>query len=539
MARKKSPRHRTKKTLVRRRKALPPANFKRELAAGIKVEMEHTKHIRSKKKARQIATRIAKDHLRETPQYYRRLKKCFPEEHHNPGKKWKAPSGKVKLERFFWGHEKGAKGRISGGKLHLRGSSPAQLYERDEGSLYVRRNPAPGMSHMTAQFRMPGRNPKTMKNYIVKELMPNWKQKIDPRSIRTKTIRTKSGGKRLLRFGCPKGKWRPKMPKKKRCKVGTKAISILTPKSEKILSLHGVEAARRAAGNPNKKFWRDSSVRVSDRLRWCLAQKFGADSKESLISGRIASNLKQLANSEEHLEKDPRFKHLLRAGHIFGNPPGKLTIAEAKRQMPSEFSVTRDQSGDYVVKRRGAPESEWYYTDDLRDAVGTAQDMARRGRSANPNEISPAYRTFGYGKPGRIHAGMIVKVAGTNKRGRVVMPSSMPGYWVLNMGGPHGTPKVVHEDNIVTRGVGRNPGKVAIIPFSATSGCLSAKRFTGSCNECPRVESCKLEQSAGGRLRVSEDDVLRKQKDVDEAMKKLARAKEERDRRAKAARKSS
>lgn len=77
-----------------------------------------------------------------------------------------------------------------------------------------------------------------------------------------------------------------------------------------------------------------------------------------------------------------------------------------------------------------------------------------RGSPSNnpPNEISQAYSVFGYGRPGRIHAGMTVTVAGSGKRGRVVMPSSEPGFWVLNMGGRHGTPAVVHEDNIITRG---------------------------------------------------------------------------------------
>lgn len=72
------------------------------------------------------------------------------------------------------------------------------------------------------------------KGYAHKVFIPNYKRVIDPRSIRTRVIRTKKGGKRLIRFGCPKGQW---MPKVKRCKVGTKAISIMTPREEKILAL--------------------------------------------------------------------------------------------------------------------------------------------------------------------------------------------------------------------------------------------------------------------------------------------------------------
>ena len=111
--RKKRAHRAPKKKLVRRRKSLPTVNFKRELAAGIKVEMEHTKRRWKSKglcggnwklKAKALARKIAMDHLRETPHYYSRLKRCFPEERHNPG--------------------------------------------------------SPGRSHMTAPFRVPSQNPK-------------------------------------------------------------------------------------------------------------------------------------------------------------------------------------------------------------------------------------------------------------------------------------------------------------------------------------------------------------------------------------------
>jgi len=88
------------------------------------------------------------------------------------------------------------------------------------------------------------------KGYAHKVLMPDWKRKIDPRSVRTKTIRTKRGGKRLIRVGCPKGQW---MPSKQKCKVGTQAISIMTPKEEKILkALPRSMGALFAAGNPDR-----------------------------------------------------------------------------------------------------------------------------------------------------------------------------------------------------------------------------------------------------------------------------------------------
>jgi hypothetical protein len=88
---------------------------------------------------------------------------------------------------------------------------------------------------------------------------------------------------------------------------------------------------------------------------------------------------------------------------------------------------------------------------DVRPASERSPFEPRRNPD-NVNKMSAAYRVFGYGREGRIHAGMTVTVAGSGRKGRVVMPSSQPGYWVLNMGGRSGTPQVVHEDNIITRG---------------------------------------------------------------------------------------
>lgn len=46
-----------------------------QLKAGTKVEMEHVKHIKDKKKAQQEAEKTAKDHLDEDPDYYKKLLK--------------------------------------------------------------------------------------------------------------------------------------------------------------------------------------------------------------------------------------------------------------------------------------------------------------------------------------------------------------------------------------------------------------------------------------------------------------------------------
>lgn len=394
----KSNRRKSKKKLIRKRKALKPINFKRELAAGIKVELEHTKHIRSKAKARKVAERIARDHLRETPSYYQKLKKCFPHEHHNnPGRPGKScmiapfrvpkrnPVAKEDMEamnRLAAKMNQAAKraGRTNTDTADLTPSERTQ-YRRLRGKFgaalaleFPRYHEGMGGS--------PSYNPKTMKNYIVKEMMPDWKRRIDPRSIRTKTIWTKKGGKRLLRIGCPKGEW---LTRQKRCKSSTKAISMLTPKSEKILSLHGKAAAHRAAGNPDKKFWRDLSVRSTELLHGCHQSYTGRGAKRQTQdtykqyrerTGRIASEVRDLAVHEELLEQDPRFKHLTRS-----NPSGKLTIKQAKLQMPSGFVLSKDQAGEYVVRQRGSPAGEGYFTNDLRDAVDTAKDMSIRAAS--------------------------------------------------------------------------------------------------------------------------------------------------------------
>jgi hypothetical protein len=46
-----------------------------QLKHGTKIEMEHVKHIKDKKKAQQMAEKTAKDHLDEDPNYYKKLVK--------------------------------------------------------------------------------------------------------------------------------------------------------------------------------------------------------------------------------------------------------------------------------------------------------------------------------------------------------------------------------------------------------------------------------------------------------------------------------
>ena len=147
--------------------------------------------------------------------------------------------------------------RRNGSKVTLVGARGMAVLPSERGSKYQvggRGRPVPlkealarakqihlktGVFAAVEAARNPSKGKKVKKTYMSKGYahkvyIPNWKRVIDPRSIRTRVIRTKKGGKRLIRFGCPKGQW---MPKKKWCRVGTKAISIMTPREEKVLSL--------------------------------------------------------------------------------------------------------------------------------------------------------------------------------------------------------------------------------------------------------------------------------------------------------------
>jgi hypothetical protein len=49
-------------------------NYKQQLKLGKKVEMEHA-HLFPKKVQKQMTTKIAKDHIKESPCYYKELMK--------------------------------------------------------------------------------------------------------------------------------------------------------------------------------------------------------------------------------------------------------------------------------------------------------------------------------------------------------------------------------------------------------------------------------------------------------------------------------
>lgn len=263
-----------------------------QMRAGILVELEHTKRL-PKSRRLAAATRIAKDHLRETPNYYTRHRKCFPEEYrkkHNPSERLKKDSeGREYVPQHpYWEHNRWLRKiakrlatgmRISGGSreqamadalsdyhfehpveslLKIKAMLPQGPLPLDKEALgrkfdeygmhglrnlnpkrrktcKCRRNPCVcgnprvtrvlpgGMRSFNLNKR---RNPFKTKKWEHVDLLKNWRRKIDPRSIRTKTIHAKSGGKRLLRVGCPKGQW---IPTVERCKASLKAVSMLRP----------------------------------------------------------------------------------------------------------------------------------------------------------------------------------------------------------------------------------------------------------------------------------------------------------------------
>jgi hypothetical protein len=131
-------------------------------------------------------------------------------------------------------------------------------------------------------------------------------------------------------------------------------------------------------GNPGIQWWRDRSVESYGLLRKCLALHKGEKSgRLQELAERMQSKLGRLGEIEEAFEKHYRPSR----------NPG-LTIKQVKQQMPTGYVLSKDQAGDYIVKKRGAPESQWYFTDDLQDALGTAMEMERREEQQSRSRLA-------------------------------------------------------------------------------------------------------------------------------------------------------
>lgn len=68
----------------------------------------------------------------------------------------------------------------------------------------------------------------------------------------------------------------------------------------------------------------------------------------------------------------------------------RLTIAQAQAEARAlGMTLRRTEAGDFRVNFKGAEEAGAYYTDDLADAVATAQAMHRRGQDRAPGGQPP------------------------------------------------------------------------------------------------------------------------------------------------------
>lgn len=261
-SRKSLPARRRAKSAKRREKTLPKrsrrsaarSDFAKQLRMGIGVEMEHTR-------SRKVAARIARQHLAEHPDYYFRLRKCFTGAH-NPPLPITPPGRSGFAVRIARTPDSMTPGRVS--ELALVSSVAGAAFiprkmtlakartilrpthvitkeetgeyrvakkgrcERTEAAAYYTDNLLDAVQTALKLCRR-GFNPRKTDRYEHVELMPGWKRKIDRRSIRTKTVRSRDGRRILLGIGCPKGFW---APRNERCKVGTRAISMLIPRDQ-------------------------------------------------------------------------------------------------------------------------------------------------------------------------------------------------------------------------------------------------------------------------------------------------------------------
>lgn len=118
---------------------------------------------------------------------------------------------------FDWRKEEGAYKPVPRGYVYLQTLTPGRSEDpKSGGELFTM--PANRLSHHSRPNPSKGR-------YIRERQRPP--SEFDPRSIRTIT----RGGKKIV-IGCPKGHWDPK---RKRCRVGTRAQSILHPMKKKYI----------------------------------------------------------------------------------------------------------------------------------------------------------------------------------------------------------------------------------------------------------------------------------------------------------------
>lgn len=102
-----------------------------------------------------------------------------------------------------------------------------------------------------------------------------------------------------------------------------------------------------------------------------------------------ASALAQLRAVERHIHAANAARRMKR------NPSGRLTIAEVRKQLAVVGISIRREDGEYRVNFRGGKESTAYYTNDLRDALGTGLRMAREVTGLQDTQSNPPLMVFG------------------------------------------------------------------------------------------------------------------------------------------------
>jgi hypothetical protein len=116
-----------------------------------------------------------------------------------------------------------------------------------------------------------------------------------------------------------------------------------------------------------------------------------------------------------------------------------LKMLEAEKQNP--YEVTRKFTGGTLkgLEHTGRTSAPYKVGQRVRKPIGGSPYVITKVRKVNPGiveAISPGDRVT------------IINRFGQQSTGRAVMRSSGGG-WVLNMGGPHGTPGIASEENIV------------------------------------------------------------------------------------------
>ncbi len=251
--------------------------------------------------------------------------------------------------------------------------------------------------------------------------------------------RGKRPKRRMLKSTPHRGTVRPKMPDA-RGDVVSALVNLGYPK------FSAKAAAQKASGSDFESIFRSAlGTMKAKNPRVFPGSLTGSEisALRKLVTVKTMATKKrerQQMNQMTHLHKSNAVKHspgcqFVSTGRYTADCPGCLKLARA-------FSK-RERQEDKVGQR-------------VRKPIGGSPYVITKVRKVNPDlveAIRPGDRVTiwvpaGFGRGGQ---------EWSKKSGRAVMRSSGGG-WVLNMGGPHGTPGIASEENIVSVKK-RNPKK--------------------------------------------------------------------------------